>query len=194
MTSNTVPAPTPADLSRNLTADLAVVEAATAGPWMYKGCHTNGYWWCEAPCPECVESIVFRRVMTDAEMDAAARAAMDRASRDGGEAVCPVAEQSIATWRDTASSWSMDGGAAIDEDQTHLRPRDAHAIAESREGWPAAIRRALAAEAECERLRFGIAEAADRLLAWCDMPDADATMRAVSRYLRQLLKEGNTNG
>ena len=56
------------------------------------------------------------------------------------------------------------------------------------------IRRALHAEAECERLRFGIAEAADRLLAWCDMPDADATMRAVSRYLRQLLKEGNANG
>ncbi|MBG9735808.1 hypothetical protein [Paenibacillus alvei] len=33
------------------------------------------------------------------------------------------------------------------------RPHDATFIAESREGWPEAIRRAIAAEAEVERLR-----------------------------------------
>ena len=141
--NNTVPTPTPADLARDLAADLAVVEAAPPGPWH----HDPQFLW----------------------------ATVTTQPRGHGAIVAR-------------------GHTALVECRRYEERGTAAAIAVMREAWPAAIRRTIAAEAECERLRFGIAEAADRLLAWCDMPDADATMRAVSRYLRQLLKEGNTNG
>lgn len=118
---NPVPAPTPADRARDLAADLAVVAAATGGPW----------------------DAALRRDGADGDADVF----VPRGPGHGGP--------SILTTSLT--------GAGLG------RPRigtnaNAHAIAAMRDGWPAAIRRALHAEAECERLRTALRVARNRAI------------------------------
>lgn len=72
-----------------------------------------------------------------------------------------------------------DEGGGYRVDYPDEGPR--HYFEESREGWPEAIRRAIAAEAEVERLRDGITLLRDRLICDLDaLESGDATERTVA--------------
>lgn len=198
MTStNPVPAPTPADLARDLTADLAIVEAAPPGPWHHD---PQELWAMVTTQPRGHGAIVARghaalvECRRYEESGTAAAIAVMRGAAPAAIRRAIAAESRVAElqrefdlrWK--ATQRAIDRWRAEDPVGRKLEQPDHADLC----CW--ALERLATAEAECERLRLGVAEAADRLLAWCDMPEADTTMRAVSRYLRQLLKESNANG
>lgn len=210
MASDTpVPAPTPADLARDLRADLRAIEAYRPDEWIPGARHGWGVAIVRALAAEARVNELQRSF--DLRWKASQRAidrwrAEDPAGRrleqpdhtdmccwlldrlTAAEAKCEQSRQEYAELK--TAVWHEAGSP--DEsfsDMTH-----SETIRQAQDQSLAFKHINMDIVAEYQRLRLGLSEAADRLLAWCDMPDADATMRAVSRYLRQLLKEGSTNG
>jgi hypothetical protein len=137
---------TDAELSRDLAADLKLCGDATPGPWLWHSVLAKGY------MNQCL--------ISDTDPDDPTPIL---------DCYCP----------DVASVYSEEIAQQMVEflpDEDHNRwcpfPEDAAFIAASREGWPAAIRRAMTAEAECERLRAELAaeRAARRAAEWAARP------------------------
>ncbi len=145
----------PDDLQRDLVADLAVTTKATPGPWYFEaGKHDN---WHTA------QSAALRtgwKMLNDEH-----RAVFYRNS-----ILIPVAALSgDAFWKDkfrreaphihkrTSSKQPVDFTEKPPKlwvtMDFQIRPEDANFIEAARVGWPVAVRRALAAEAEVELLR-----------------------------------------
>ena len=139
MPNSDVPAPTPADMERDLAADLAIVEYAPPGPWH----HDPANLW-----------------------------AMVTTQPDGGGGFVARALPVTVSCR------------RYGERET------AAAIAAMRGAWPAAIRRALHAEAECERLRAEVADVLAELEAVEDRHVAtDRVFRLAIKRLRALAED-----
>lgn len=152
--ANPVPAPTPADLGRDLAADLRAIESSRLTEWSTR---------------TLVEIAVAggRRAMH-------AEARVDELQR-GFDLRWKATQRAIHRWR-----------AANPASRELEWPDHADLCC-----W--LLERLSVAESECERLRAGTVEAAERLLGWCDMPSPEDSMRGVARYLRALLQEGSND-
>lgn len=139
--ANPVPAPTPADMERDLAADLAIVEYAPPGPWY----HDPANLW-----------------------------AMVTTQPDGGGGFVARALPVTVSCR------------RYGERET------AAAIAAMRGAWPAAIRRALHAEAECERLRDTMRRAANAIRLGLTVTGIKS--KGLETIADALLREGDANG